>query len=164
MSRRPYIADPKTRLLANRQVTANGCWEWTGGRSRKGYGKTSHLNMTTLTHRLSAALFLGFKLSSTKQVLHRCDNPPCFNPEHLFIGTSLDNVRDRDAKGRGGWACGEDAGPSRMTEEKVREMRREYAAGATQAELSRKYGVTARKIVLGLTWKHIPFDLSPDHP
>lgn len=53
-----------------------------------------------LVHRIAAAIWLGFDLESDLQVNHHCDNPPCFNPEHLFIGTQKDNLRDMDAKGR----------------------------------------------------------------
>jgi hypothetical protein len=80
---------------------ATGCWNWTGVRIDGGYGRiVFNGNRHTLVHRLSAHLYLGFDLKSKLLVCHRCDNPSCFNPKHLFIGTNLDNMKDAVAKGR----------------------------------------------------------------
>lgn len=86
--------------LANRIVTANGCWEYGGARNNKGYGRCMYGQKEVSVHRLSAAINLHLDLESGIQALHRCDNPPCFNPEHLFTGTQSDNVRDCVKKGR----------------------------------------------------------------
>jgi len=89
----------KEKLLAHRSVTAGGCWEWTKGRSRNGYGVVSiGARQQRYAHRLAYALFVG-PIPEEREVCHRCDNPPCFNAVHLFVGTHHDNMLDAAAKG-----------------------------------------------------------------
>ena len=89
--------------------TGTGCWEWTGARARFGHGLV-HVGpggKLAQTHRVAWELMVG-PVPEGMGVLHRCDNPPCVRPDHLFLGTQQDNVRDMWAKGR----QGEDAAPS----------------------------------------------------
>lgn len=91
-------------------------------------------------------------------VLHSCDNPPCVNPKHLFIGTQLENIADMNAKGRHGRgrASGERSGTAKLTWANVREIRRLYATGIDAASLGRRFGVTptaAQFVVRHKTWK-----------
>jgi hypothetical protein len=79
---------------------ATDCWEWTGPLYPYGYGRVRFNGQKMGVHRLSAHLYLKFPLESPLFVLHRCDNPLCFNPKHLFIGTQKDNISDCVAKGR----------------------------------------------------------------
>ncbi len=102
-----FGTDLKRRLLSRREIVGpDGCWEWRGSRLPKGYGllaitapyapipgKTNYL-----VHRVSAHVFLGFDLSSRLLICHRCDNPSCFNPGHLFPGTQADNQADMRSK------------------------------------------------------------------
>lgn len=96
----------KQYLFTKRTVTETGCWEWNGARHTFGYGllragKTSGTRLAMVgVHRLSAQLWLNLPPESKLSVLHRCDNPPCFNPEHLMIGTQADNIQDAIKKGR----------------------------------------------------------------
>lgn len=76
-----------------------GCWNWRGT-TRGGYGRTWFRGKRIGAHRLSAYLWLGLDPADKRQALHRCDNPLCFNPKHLFIGTPLENMRDSRDKGR----------------------------------------------------------------
>lgn len=94
------IQEAWAACLEKKVVTSSGCWEYTGARNNKGYGKCMFGQKEISAHRLSAAVNLGLDLSSGLQACHDCDNPPCFNPDHLFIGTQSDNVRDCVAKGR----------------------------------------------------------------
>src|SRR6266705_2781153 len=89
-------------ILSRRRIDdVAGCWEWTGCRHKDGYGLLRLNGKTRKAHRVSAHLFMGLDLNSEVQVMHRCDNPSCFNPEHLFLGTQLDNMKDCYSKGRG---------------------------------------------------------------
>jgi|SRR6267142_4366940 len=90
------------KLLSKRLVTPSGCWEWTGTRNRDGYGFTYLDGKHRLVHRYIGCLALGLKQNTVFKILHTCDNPPCFNPDHLFKGTSRDNTKDAVSKGRFG--------------------------------------------------------------
>lgn len=92
------LEEGKRRLFARTKVVKD-CWEWTGSRSRNGYGETSFLGRRFLAHRLSYVLAIG-PFDSTLFVCHRCDNPPCVKPSHLFLGTAKDNAQDCLRKGR----------------------------------------------------------------
>ena len=80
---------------------SDDCWEWIGYREKSNYGRVSFRgNNKVLAHRASWILTNG-DIPDGLCVLHECDNPPCVNPNHLFLGTHKDNARDRDEKGRG---------------------------------------------------------------
>jgi hypothetical protein len=124
-----------------------------------------------VAHRFSYYLFIG-PIPDGMKVLHKCDNPNCVNPRHLFLGTNLDNTRDMVHKGRqrfdrspgpGEDACkGEDHGMSRLTEEDVREIRLRYRRKnyhqSNRDALAREFGVNPNqilKIVRRRQWTHI---------
>lgn len=85
-------------IAGKHSVRQNGCWEWTRG-TRNGYGVVSFQGSNVPAHRASWIAKNG-AIPSGLVVCHRCDNPPCVNPDHLFLGTSTDNNRDMLAKGR----------------------------------------------------------------
>ena len=76
----------------------DACWPWNGFRGARGYGHVWCENTMKLAHRVSWTLANG-PIPDGLSVLHRCDNPPCCNPSHLFLGTQADNIADRDRKG-----------------------------------------------------------------
>ncbi len=78
----------------------NSCWLWKGARQPRGYGLILHLGTVQLANRI--AWLLTYRELPALNVLHHCDNPPCVNPRHLFLGTHQDNALDRESKGRGG--------------------------------------------------------------
>src|SRR5690348_11392288 len=82
------------RLTARRAVAESECWLWLGARDRDGYGMIWLEGRTQSVHRLSAILFLGLDPKSGLYVLHHCDQPSCFNPDHLRPGTQADNMAD----------------------------------------------------------------------
>lgn len=94
-----YKGTPKERFLRKvKKLSDSECWIWLGGKTHDNYGKF-WLNRTMKAHKVSYLLFAG-EISDGLCVLHSCDNPVCVNPNHLWLGTQLDNLKDRDKKGR----------------------------------------------------------------
>lgn len=98
--------DPKFRIARATMVTANGCWEWLLGKDRVGYGRLKIQLGSRSAFRFSSAHRYAWELwrgpiPDGMNVLHKCDNRACCNPDHLFLGTQQDNMRDMHAKGRG---------------------------------------------------------------
>jgi len=85
---------PRVPMINRILIDERGCWNWTGCVDKNGYGVKSYAGKRQLVHRLAAHFWLKFNLSSSLFVLHCCDNPRCFNPKHLFIGTQIDNMQD----------------------------------------------------------------------
>ena len=83
-------------ILKRYIVNENDCWEYAGNKNKGGYGIVGHNSI--LIHRLSYEYYIG-PIPKGLCVLHKCDNPACFNPKHLFLGTKVDNMRDRFNKG-----------------------------------------------------------------
>ncbi len=146
------------------------CWLWTASRKPNGYGQFTKKPLVFYAHRVAYEATYG-PIPDGLNVCHRCDNPPCVRPDHLFLGTPLDNTRDKIAKGRarygrGGGGVrhrGEQSPQSKLTETTVRAIRRAYACGAHQASLAREYGVSARAIafaVQGITWAHVQEEMA----
>jgi hypothetical protein len=91
---------PETRARFIQRVTkTDGCWLWTGATTKFGYGRLSHNGKMISAHRLSF-LLAGNELPTELCVLHKCDNPACVRPDHLFSGTKADNNEDTKRKGR----------------------------------------------------------------
>ncbi len=139
------------------------CWWWTGGKNGQGYGEIWYKRVSFKVHRLSANLYLYFNISSELDVCHHCDNPSCFNPDHLFIGTVKDNMQDMIRKGRAKHSLGEEVHTAKLTEEQVLEIRKSYKEselGIWQFSVitSKKYNcnpTTIDVMLRGKTWKHL---------
>ncbi|CAB4192227.1 HNH nuclease [uncultured Caudovirales phage] len=136
------------------------CWNWTRYVDKHDYGQfgwpgTSHMR---LTHRIAWQLTTGVDAAELC-VCHRCDNPKCCNPLHLFIGTHADNMSDKTAKGRE--ARGEQSNHSDLVEQNVRDIRSRYVYRSSRFglnALSREYGVSKQTIwdiVKRCTWTHL---------
>lgn len=116
---------------------SEGCWEWQGGKTRQGYGLIYFKGRRWAAHRLSYFLNVSQDIENLF-VCHRCDNPQCVRPDHLFLGTPLDNVRDMIQKNRS--RKGETHGQAKLTNIQVQEIR-EIGKGMTQKEIAAKYGI-----------------------
>ena len=155
------------RPLADRlweKITVGGpddCWEWQGALDSGGYG-----HIVDESGRARKAHRVVMKLSGVNvgdlDVCHTCDNRRCCNPRHLFLGTHLDNMRDRDLKGRTVLPppCpGARNGQARLTERDVDEIRWLHAANHPPRKLARAFGVSRGAIALVVsrkTWRHVP--------
>ena len=137
-----------SRLCAKRRLTSSGCVEWTGPVTKKGYGTVTVGHETMTVHRVAQYLATGIAIPSHMAVCHRCDNPSCFNPEHLFVGTFADNNRDMIAKGRGR----NGQGAPKLTDAQVAEIRARSSSGESKPALSAAYQTsyhTIRDILRG---------------
>lgn len=133
------------------------CWPWTAGK-RLGYGRLYVAGRKETAHRLAYALAVG-PIPEGLCVLHRCDNPGCCNPAHLFLGTQADNVADMEAKGRAVHRSarpGEGHHAARLNAAQAIVIR--AATGMSQRALAREYGVcqqTISDIVRRRRWAHL---------
>lgn len=135
-----------------------GCWEWTAGLHSFGYGL---VELQVDGYRLSGShrvsWYYHYHIIPSQWVLHKCDNPKCVNPDHLFEGTHEDNMRDMTSKGRGN--IGSAHGLARLNESMVRTIREQYAqGGCSYRSLGEQYNVSAgtiRFVVQRKTWKHV---------
>lgn len=140
---------------------ASGCWSWRGAKDRDGYGifRGEHNGRVyNKAHRFSYAIHRGE--IGKLHVLHRCDNPTCVNPEHLFLGTIADNMADKIAKGRGRVARGMDAGHAKLTEEEAIAIRGDPRP---HVEIASDYGVAASTITSlknNVSWRHLSAPIS----
>lgn len=136
---------------------SKGCWKWTGSLRRE-YGRIFANYKTISVHRFSYELHCG-KIPKNKSVLHTCDNPPCVNPKHLFLGTHKDNMRDMIVKGRKRVGIGEQSTNPKLTEEKVLEIRRLYKEeNMTLYKIAEIFNVSFQNIswiINRKSWKHI---------
>ncbi|KKK72662.1 hypothetical protein LCGC14_2901630 [marine sediment metagenome] len=113
------------------------CWTWHGQLSPKGYGQFRVNGKMMRAHRYSFEVHTG--PIGDLCVCHTCDNPSCVNPEHLWLGTQLDNIADRDSKGH---ACGR-TGYHVLGLGSADTVRQKYATGEyTQRKLAAEYGVS----------------------
>jgi len=110
------------RFFSKVKIVANGCWEWSGGRDKDGYGKMRIGKRMFLSHRLSYKFHFG-EVPEGKEIMHRCDNPPCCNPSHLCAGSHKENCQDRTAKGRDLLFSGSKNGKSKLTASQVLRIR-----------------------------------------
>jgi hypothetical protein len=139
-------------------IGTDECWEWQASLWVTGYGKFLLNGHEMLSHRIAYELSIG-PIPEGMHVLHHCDNPPCVNPSHLFLGTQVDNMHDMFSKNRQNHAYGEAIGAAKLTEVSVIEIRYLYATGGhSQRELGTIFGIdhsVISDIVTRKTWTHI---------
>lgn len=144
-----YVPEPNT-----------GCWLWEAATGRGGYGMFKVAGRTRGAHRVAWEIYVG-PIKGGLSVLHRCDQPACVNPVHLFLGTHADNMADRENKGRTSRgarhreraARGENNGQAKLSAADVAAIKSSH--GLTQASLAREYGVSRQhvsRILSGKKW------------
>lgn len=119
----------------------DACWPYTGAKSSTGYGSLGG-NSGGGAHRVAYEAANGPILDGLLQVCHHCDNPPCCNPAHLFLGTALDNSLDMVSKGRAVDTRNERSPRARLINAQVAEIRRRWAGGETLKSLAPEFGVS----------------------
>jgi hypothetical protein len=150
---------------------ADECWEWTGARSTRGYGELAMPGSRPAKAHKMAWEAVNGPVPDGLWVLHHCDNPPCCNPAHLYVGTHVDNMRDMRERGRH-WSRvnperiirGERCGAAKLTEDQVREIHRMKANGEPSVSLALRFGVTkttVNMILRGRTWAHVLRETRP---
>lgn len=125
-----------------------GCWEWTGFTNDDGYGKIAINGEPVSVHRFSYQLHYG-EIPLGLQVLHKCDNPPCCRPDHLFLGTRDENHKDKTIKCRAA---------RKLDARRVEDIVRRVRAGESTVSLARAFGIShsgVSKIMSGLNWSHV---------
>lgn len=129
-----------------------GCWIWTGSKLRGGYGGININHKTKQAHRVSYELHYG-EIPDGTLVCHKCDNPPCVNPHHLFLGNYKVNAEDKCNKGR--MPTGERIPTNKLTQENVLEIRRMISFKIPRRKIAKIFGVGSTcitDIATGRTW------------
>lgn len=144
----------------------DACWLWLASTDRHGYGqlmlpRTQAKQRKRSAHRIAYELKFG-AIPPGLCVCHRCDNPRCCNPAHLFLGTQLENIADMAEKGRRkgkGGRAGSAHHNSKLSEDDVLAMRARWRRGVAIAQLASEYGIwkgSAHRIVHRQSWAHLP--------
>jgi len=149
---------PEQRIRARSTEDACGCWNWNSARPDGRANVFFFGGKYVSAYRASYRIFVG-DIPDGMQVLHKCDNPLCVNPEHLFIGNQADNMADMRKKGRRASFAGSAHGMAKLDESLARQIISEYVPRkVTLKQLATKFGVsvaTIHRVVLGKGWAHI---------
>ena len=167
------IKTKQLKSLTNR--TESGCWEWAGTRKCNGgngyYGVVKYQGKQWYAHRLMWSMHYEREIPAGMEICHHCDNPPCVNPSHLFLGTHFDNIMDATKKGRMASgrhhgmnthperrAIGERNGMSKLTSKDILSIRSRYRPRHKVQLLLSEFGISRThlwRIVNGKLWKHV---------
>lgn len=160
------------KLLLAKVEKTDSCWNWIGCLHKSGYGWVTSSGKTQLAHRLAYKIFKGI-IPQELCVCHSCDNKRCVNPDHLWLGSQAENIKDRDSKGRQVSPSGEkhrfrlypesvpkgSAHPlAKLTEPQVLAIKSRYSLGWSVRVLAKEYGVNVPavyKLLNGKTWRHL---------
>ena len=145
-----------SRVVKGRQQS--DCWKWDAGTDVNGYGWIGDgKGRLTKAHRVSWTIHRG-EIPIGMQVNHHCDNPPCANPDHLYLGTQVDNIMDMVVRGRQGNHKGSRNGRSRVDEMDVAAIRILRSRGMPNLTIARSFGIskgTVSHICTRITWSHV---------
>lgn len=153
------LNETQTKNFWDKVQKSDGCWNWTGCRRRL-YGSFqfsfNKIKRHIPSHRVAYAMFKG-AIPRGLLICHTCDNPSCVNPDHLFLGTNMDNMLDKMRKGRSNRQKGISHGMAKLNNEQVLQIRKRYAGGMiSQTALGNEFGVIQQTISLIVRRKHWP--------
>lgn len=154
----PDLPDLRERLYRCSVLgDEDSCWIWLGTRRLSGHGAIRIARKKFQAHRVSYVAHIG-QIPDGMFVCHSCDNPPCINPSHLFLGTAADNSADMARKGRANRPDGSANPAAKLTPDDVLDFIRLREQGLYYHKIAEMYGVnaeTVRRAVLGRSWKNI---------
>lgn len=143
---------PEAVALHGYVETEDGCWVYSGRKTTHGYGV---FGRDRYVHRESYSASIG-PIPDGYFICHRCDNPPCFNPDHLFAGPPAVNVQDMKKKDR--HSRGGQSGTAKLSEQQVIDIRRRFESGERASELALEFGMNGKyiyRVINGTLWAHI---------
>ncbi len=158
--REKWEAESKEETLYKKKIALEkffeklpGCWEWQGSRKHKlPYGNFTFRRKPFLAHRVSYEIYIG-PIPSNMIILHKCDNPPCVKPEHLYAGTYLDNHKDKMARGR--------CKVEKLNVDQVKKIKELLKTKMPDSHIAQKFGVsptTIGSIKKERTWSWVTLD------
>jgi HNH endonuclease len=151
----------KCRFLSKVKLSSKGgCWNWTGSHHGKGYGHFRYGGHVEKAHRAAYRILCGV-IPPGISVFHKCDNPQCVNPQHLWLGTNLDNVLDRQQKER--QSRGERHAGVKLTESDVIEIRSSWEPMKAFAKRKRLNSSTVRSAALGRSWRYLKISFNQEN-
>lgn len=142
------------RFIEKLEIHADGCWIWKGAVNANGYASFWDGERAETASRVSYRLFCS-AIPDELSVLHRCDNPQCVKPSHLFLGTHVDNMADRSLKGRAAKLAGELNPRAKLTAAQARSIK---LSSESSGALAQRHGITAstiQRIRAGKAWRHV---------
>lgn len=148
----------------SRVIRKEGCWDWSGFKI-KGYGRVRNNGKETYAHRAAYVLFVG-PIKEGLMVLHKCDNPSCSNPDHLYLGTYVDNMKDCVDRKRhiSNPPLGEKRANSKLKNSLVLEIVERLSSGTEVVKLAKLYNISPQTICdikYGRTWKSVTNGILP---
>ncbi len=144
------------KYFLSKVAKTNCCWEWVGAKDKKGYGKFASKGLSPRAHRAAFEIFVQ-PIPNGLQVLHKCDNTSCVNPNHLYMGTHADNMRDK--KERGHTEYGENNYHAILNRGQVEKIKQLYSTGEyKQIDLAKMFSIsqpTISAIIIGRVWSFL---------
>ena len=150
MMKRPI----KDRLLEKLVPGPNGCWVYIGSKNSSGYGQINEGYTNMSAHRASWEVHVG-PIPAEMLVLHKCDYRTCCNPAHLFLGSQLDNMRNRGVKGHKASTRGRNNGNTKLVKADVHDIRRRVKADEPRISIAKAHNISRQgiyNIKIGANW------------
>jgi hypothetical protein len=152
------ITCPPKEHFESKFIVTPGCWIWVAGKNKHGYGQFYDGESRHRSHRYSYETYVG-PISDSLCVCHRCDNPSCVNPDHLFLATNAENTKDRSQKGRTTRQFGEENKQSKLVVEDILKIRKMAGSNSEIAEVFSISPSNVSYIKNRKSWAHVPEEI-----